>query len=81
MAIKKQSVAKHTADALMSSIQDHAITVGVIGLGYVGLPIAVEYAHLGVHTIGLTSMNTKSALCKKAEIISWTLIHHSLLQS
>ena len=52
MAIKKQSSGKHTADALMSSIQDHAITVGVIGLGYVGLPIAVEYAHLGIRTIG-----------------------------
>ncbi|MGA1434637.1 MAG: nucleotide sugar dehydrogenase, partial [Candidatus Kapaibacteriota bacterium] len=52
MAIKKKSASKKTADALLASIQNHSITVGVIGLGYVGLPIAVEYAHLGVRTIG-----------------------------
>ncbi|MFN5006630.1 MAG: nucleotide sugar dehydrogenase [Ignavibacteria bacterium] len=52
MAIKKKSAGTQTADALLASIQNHTITVGVIGLGYVGLPIAVEYAHLGVRTIG-----------------------------
>jgi len=29
------------------------ITVGVIGLGYVGLPLAVEYAKHGINTIGV----------------------------
>jgi UDP-N-acetyl-D-glucosamine dehydrogenase len=52
MAIKKKSAGIQTADALLASIHNHTITVGVIGLGYVGLPIAVEYAHLGVRTIG-----------------------------
>ncbi|MFM8839781.1 MAG: nucleotide sugar dehydrogenase [bacterium] len=52
MAIKKKSTGTQTVDALLASIQGHTITVGVIGLGYVGLPIAVEYAHLGVRTIG-----------------------------
>ncbi len=52
MANKKKSAGTQTADALLASIQNHTITVGVIGLGYVGLPIAVEYAHLGVRTIG-----------------------------
>jgi UDP-N-acetyl-D-glucosamine dehydrogenase len=52
MAIKKKSAGTQTADALLASIHNHTITVGVIGLGYVGLPIAVEYAHLGVRTIG-----------------------------
>ncbi|MFN5094587.1 MAG: nucleotide sugar dehydrogenase [Ignavibacteria bacterium] len=52
MAINKKSAGIQTADALLASIHNHTITVGVIGLGYVGLPIAVEYAHLGVRTIG-----------------------------
>jgi len=52
MAIKKKSAGTQTTDALLASIHNHTITVGVIGLGYVGLPIAVEYAHLGVRTIG-----------------------------
>lgn len=52
MAIKKKSAGIQTADALLASIHNHTLTVGVIGLGYVGLPIAVEYAHLGVRTIG-----------------------------
>lgn len=52
MAMKKKSSSKNTVDALYASIQNRSITVGVIGLGYVGLPIAVEYAHLGVRTIG-----------------------------
>ncbi|MFN4768222.1 MAG: nucleotide sugar dehydrogenase [Ignavibacteria bacterium] len=52
MAIKKKSAGTQTADALLASIHNHTLTVGVIGLGYVGLPIAVEYAHLGVRTIG-----------------------------
>lgn len=38
---------------LMTRIEDGSVTVGVIGLGYVGLPIAVEFAKAGIHTIGL----------------------------
>ena len=39
-------------DALLSKIRDRKATVGVIGLGYVGLPLAVEFAHAGFHVVG-----------------------------
>jgi UDP-N-acetyl-D-glucosamine dehydrogenase len=43
---------KFSTEQFLESINNHTITVGVIGLGYVGLPIAVEYAKLGISTIG-----------------------------
>jgi UDP-N-acetyl-D-glucosamine dehydrogenase len=36
----------------LNSIEDRTATVGVIGLGYVGLPLAVEFARSGYRTIG-----------------------------
>lgn len=38
---------------LEEKIQSKQITIGVIGLGYVGLPLAVEYAAAGFRTIGI----------------------------
>src|SRR5215467_4956742 len=40
-----------TAD-LLKRIDDRSAIVGVIGLGYVGLPLAVEFAKAGFHVIG-----------------------------
>jgi UDP-N-acetyl-D-glucosamine dehydrogenase len=37
---------------LMQRINDRSAVVGVIGLGYVGLPLAVEFAKAGFHVIG-----------------------------
>ncbi|MGI9179345.1 MAG: nucleotide sugar dehydrogenase [Longimicrobiaceae bacterium] len=39
-------------DQLLSQLEDHSATIGVIGLGYVGLPLAVEIARSGYRTIG-----------------------------
>jgi UDP-N-acetyl-D-glucosamine dehydrogenase len=41
------------ADALVGKIQDRTARVGVIGLGYVGLPLAVEFAKAGLQTTGI----------------------------
>jgi len=38
--------------SLIEKIRSRQATVGVIGLGYVGLPLAVELAHAGYHVIG-----------------------------
>lgn len=38
---------------LKAKILDHTAVVGVIGLGYVGLPFAVEKAKVGFHVIGV----------------------------
>src|SRR5436190_21328952 len=39
-------------DQLLSRIQDRSATVGVVGLGYVGLPLAVEFAKAGFNVVG-----------------------------
>lgn len=40
------------AKNLKDKLQDHSATVGVIGLGYVGLPLAVEKGKVGFSVIG-----------------------------
>jgi UDP-N-acetyl-D-glucosamine dehydrogenase len=39
-------------DVLLNKIRDRSATVGVVGLGYVGLPLAVEFAKAGFHVVG-----------------------------
>lgn len=47
---------------LLEKIQNKTATLGVIGLGYVGLPLAVEKAKAGYKTIGFDIQETKVAL-------------------
>jgi len=44
---------------LMAKISDKSAILGVIGLGYVGLPLAVEKAKAGFKTIGFDIQNEK----------------------
>lgn len=46
-------------ERLMEKIKKHEITVGVVGLGYVGLPLAVEKAKAGFKTIGFDVQSEK----------------------
>ena len=46
-------------EQLKKRIIDKNITVGVVGLGYVGLPLAVEFASHGIRTIGIDVDRTK----------------------
>jgi UDP-N-acetyl-D-glucosamine dehydrogenase len=39
-------------EQLLAKINDRTAVVGVVGLGYVGLPLAVEFAKAGFHVIG-----------------------------
>src|SRR5688572_23259962 len=41
------------AAALLEKIQSRRARAGVVGLGYVGLPLAVEFARAGLHTTGI----------------------------
>ena len=41
------------ADRLLASIDSRRARVGVVGLGYVGLPLAVEFARHGSTTVGI----------------------------
>jgi UDP-N-acetyl-D-glucosamine dehydrogenase len=40
------------SEVILRKIQSKDIKVGIIGLGYVGLPLAVEFANQGIDTIG-----------------------------
>lgn len=46
-------------EQLMSKIASDTVVVGVIGLGYVGLPLALEFAKAGVQTIGIDVSSEK----------------------
>jgi UDP-N-acetyl-D-glucosamine dehydrogenase len=45
--------------ALIEKIKDRTAQIGIIGLGYVGLPLAVEFGKAGFHVIGFDIDNTK----------------------
>ena len=45
--------------SLLQKIQDKSIVAGVVGLGYVGLPLAVEKAKAGFRTIGFDVQKEK----------------------
>ncbi|MBU1320215.1 MAG: nucleotide sugar dehydrogenase [candidate division Zixibacteria bacterium] len=47
---------------LEAKIRDHSAVVGVIGLGYVGLPLAVEFAEEGFKVIGFDISKEKCKL-------------------
>ncbi len=44
---------------LKQKILNRSVTLGVVGLGYVGLPLAVEKAKAGFHVIGFDVQNQK----------------------
>jgi len=44
---------------LLDRLNSRTATVGIIGMGYVGLPLAVEFARAGYHVIGLDVLQDK----------------------
>ena len=44
---------------LLNKIADRKIVAGIVGLGYVGLPLAVEKAKAGFRTIGFDLQDKK----------------------
>jgi len=50
-----------TADVLAKKIADRTARVGIIGLGYVGLPLAVEFAKAGFSVTGIDLVESKVA--------------------
>lgn len=50
---------------LLKKIENKELTVGVVGLGYVGLPLAVEKAKAGFKTIGFDVQREKVELVNK----------------
>lgn len=52
---------------LLEKINKKSIKVGVVGLGYVGLPLAVEKAKAGFKTIGFDIQDSKVELVNRGE--------------
>ena len=48
-----KSETANVAEALRSKIESRTARVGIVGLGYVGLPLAVEFASAGFHVTGI----------------------------
>jgi UDP-N-acetyl-D-glucosamine dehydrogenase len=53
------STVRATAEILDEKIRSKTARVGVVGLGYVGLPLAVEYAEAGYHVTGIDLSESK----------------------
>jgi UDP-N-acetyl-D-glucosamine dehydrogenase len=47
------------AASLAAKIKDRTARVGVIGLGYVGLPLSMEFARAGFHVTGIDVLDSK----------------------
>lgn len=56
------STSEVNAELLCSRLETKQATVAVIGLGYVGLPLAVEFASAGFNVVGLDLDETKVGL-------------------
>jgi len=54
-------------DKLRSKIESRQAVAGVVGLGYVGLPLAVELAHAGFNVIGIDVQASKVDSIKRGE--------------
>ncbi|MBM3761413.1 MAG: nucleotide sugar dehydrogenase [Acidobacteria bacterium] len=52
---------------LLEKLKLKTARVGVVGLGYVGLPLAVEFAHAGFHVTGLDIDERKADKINKGE--------------
>ncbi len=55
-----QTLTASVREVLQDKITSKAAKVGVVGLGYVGLPLAVEFAKAGFSVIGIDVLASKA---------------------
>ena len=67
-------------EALKKKIENYEITCGVVGLGYVGLPLAVEKAKAGYRTIGFDVQAEKVAMVNEGHNYIGDVVDNDLLQ-
>ena len=48
----RSAAAGTPADVLVAKAQDRSALIGIVGLGYVGLPLAIEFARVGFRVLG-----------------------------
>ena len=54
-------------EAILSRIREGREVVGIVGLGYVGLPLAVNFAEAGVKTLGFDKNKEKAGMINKGD--------------
>ena len=54
-------------EQLLTKIQTKTAVVGVVGLGYVGLPFAVEKAKVGYHVVGIEQNPKRAEMINRGE--------------
>src|SRR6202040_1612124 len=62
-----QSTTATSAMALEEKIKNRTAQVGIIGLGYVGLPLAMEFAKAGFSVTGIDVQESKVAQLNRGE--------------
>jgi UDP-N-acetyl-D-glucosamine dehydrogenase len=62
-----QTAIATTASALENKIRSRTAQVGIIGLGYVGLPLAVEFAKAGFRVTGVDIQESRTARLNRGE--------------
>lgn len=67
-------------EALKKKIENYEITCGVVGLGYVGLPLAVEKAKAGYRTIGFDVQVEKVVMVNEGHNYIGDVVDNDLLQ-
>src|SRR5271165_5060743 len=65
MQVAEKSVS--TLQALKDKIESRTARVGIVGLGYVGLPLAVEFAKAGFHVTGIDLQKSRVDRLMKGE--------------
>lgn len=63
----QESIEGKIARSLMKKIGDNQVIVAVIGLGYVGLPLAVEFASRSIQVIGIDTDTPKVEKINRGE--------------
>src|SRR5260370_16986675 len=62
-----QTTAATIAEILADKITNRTARVGIVGLGYVGLPLAVEFAKAGFSVIGIDVQESNVAKLNHAK--------------
>lgn len=65
-------------DIMLKKIKDKSMRVGVVGLGYVGLPLAVEKAKAGFRTIGFDVQKEKIEMVNQGHNYIGDVVDHDL---
>jgi UDP-N-acetyl-D-glucosamine dehydrogenase len=52
---------------ILEKINNNSVVVGVIGLGYVGLPLAVAFAKNGITVLGFEKSQSKAAMINEGK--------------